>query len=178
MTTSPSVRGVRRYGPYRGAERNEHPNIPNTNRTEPNNPNIRAETRMCVRQTNVKQNDKTVLRDGKGRWLAGTPSPSPGRPVSSRQKISERLLQDLAEVRKLATIAYGLLPKDVFISVEQKTPGNLEPEAWAALRRVLDLIQAAGADGDLKTRAGYRTYWVHQGGIGSWGLSAVFASNV
>jgi hypothetical protein len=49
---------------------------------------------------------------------------------------------------KLATIAYGLLPKDVFISVEQKTPGNLEPEAWPALRRVLDLIQAAGADGD------------------------------
>jgi hypothetical protein len=49
---------------------------------------------------------------------------------------------------KLATIAYGLLPRDVFISVEQKTPGNLEPEAWAALRRVLDLIQAAGADGD------------------------------
>ena len=49
---------------------------------------------------------------------------------------------------KLATIAYGLLPKDVFISVEQKTPGNLEPEAWSALRRVLDLIQAAGGDGD------------------------------
>jgi integrase len=41
-----------------------------------------------------------------------------------------------------------LLPKDVFISVEQRTPGNLEPEAWAALRRVLDLIQASGADGD------------------------------
>jgi hypothetical protein len=49
---------------------------------------------------------------------------------------------------KLATIAYGLLRRDVFISVEQKTPGNLEPEAWAALRRVLDLIQAAGVDGD------------------------------
>jgi hypothetical protein len=41
-----------------------------------------------------------------------------------------------------------LLPKDVFISVEQRTPGNLEPEAWAALRRVLDLIQASGVDGD------------------------------
>ena len=108
---------------------------------------------------------ENVKRDANGRWLPGTPSPSPGRPVSSRQKISERLLADLAAVweehgkdvltklavtdpGKLATIAYGLLPKDVFISVEQKTPGNLEPEAWAALRRVLDLIQAAGADGD------------------------------
>jgi hypothetical protein len=62
--------------------------------------------------------------------------------VSSRQKISERLLADLAVVwethgasvlerlaitdpGKLAQIAYGLLPRDVFISVEQRTPGNL-----------------------------------------------------
>ena len=49
---------------------------------------------------------------------------------------------------KLATIAFGILPKDVLISVEQKTPGNLEPEAWAALRRVLDIIQAAKVEGD------------------------------
>ena len=106
--------------------------------------------------------NKIVKRDENGRWLPGTASPSPGRPVISRQRISEKLLADLAEVwaehgkdvllklavsdpGKLATIAYGLLPKDVFISVEQKTPGNLEPEVWAALRRVLDLIQAAGA---------------------------------
>jgi hypothetical protein len=50
---------------------------------------------------------------------------------------------------KLAQIAYGLLPRDVFITVEQRTPGNLDPEAWATLRRVLDVIQAsapAGAD--------------------------------
>ena len=40
---------------------------------------------------------------------------------------------------------FVVLPCGVFISVEQKTPGNLEPEAWVALRRVLDLIQAAGA---------------------------------
>jgi hypothetical protein len=75
--------------------------------------------------------------------------------VSSRQRISEKLLLDLAKVwethgetvlerlaltepGKLAQIAYGLLPRDVFISVEQRTPGNLEPSEWAALRRVLD----------------------------------------
>ena len=34
----------------------------------------------------------------KGRWLQGSGSSSPGRPVSSRQKISERLLADLAVV--------------------------------------------------------------------------------
>jgi hypothetical protein len=62
------------------------------------------------------------------------------------KEVLEKLAKD--DPGKLATIAYGLLPRDMFISVEQKTPGNLEPEAWAALRRVRDLIQAAGADGD------------------------------
>jgi hypothetical protein len=87
-------------------------------------------------------------------WKPGQSGNPAGRPPSSRQKISERLLQDLAAIweehgktvlerlakddpGKLATIAYGLLPKDVFARVEdQRTPGNLEPEAWAALRRV------------------------------------------
>jgi hypothetical protein len=60
------------------------------------------------------------------------------------------VLQRLAvdDPGKLATIAFGILPKEALISVEQKTPGNLEPEAWAALRRVLDIIQAANVDGD------------------------------
>jgi hypothetical protein len=114
---------------------------------------------------NVNKNDKPVVRDGRGRWLQGSGSPSPGRPVSSRQKISEKLLADLATVweehgvgvlqrlavtdpGKLAQIAYGLLPRDVFISVEQRTPGNLDPDEWAILRRVIDLIKqnANGAE--------------------------------
>jgi len=33
---------------------------------------------------------------------------------------------------KPAQIAYGSLPKDIFVRVkDQRTPGNLEPEAWA-----------------------------------------------
>ena len=49
---------------------------------------------------------------------------------------------------KLAQIAYGLLPRDVFISVEQRAPGNLDPDEWAILRRVIDLIKtnANGAE--------------------------------
>jgi hypothetical protein len=63
------------------------------------------------------------------------------------RNVLERLAKD--DPGTLATIAYGLLPKDVFVCVEdQRTPGNLEPEAWAALRRVLDIIQAAKVDGD------------------------------
>ena len=88
------------------------------------------------------------------------PSPSPGRPISSRQKISEKLLADLAvvwekhgesvlerlavtEPAKLATIAYGLLPRDVFISVAPPTPGNLAPEEWAVMVDLVRLISRA-----------------------------------
>ena len=76
---------------------------------------------------------KDENRDAGGRWLKGAASPNPaGRPMAARQKISEKLLQDLASVweehgvtvlqrlavtdpGKLAQIAYGLLPRDVFI---------------------------------------------------------------
>jgi hypothetical protein len=64
--------------------------------------------------------------------------------AGDRQRISEKLLADLAEVweasgkavlemlatdgpGKLPQIGYGLLPRDLFISVEQRTPGNLDP---------------------------------------------------
>ena len=40
------------------------------------------------------------------------------------------------------------MPRDVFISVEQRTPGNLDAEEWQILRRVIDLIKqnAGGAE--------------------------------
>jgi hypothetical protein len=102
---------------------------------------------------------------GYGRWLPGQTGYAAGRGMTNRQRISEKLLADLAGVweehsvsvlqrlavtdpGKLAQIAYGLLPRDVFISVEQRTPGNLDPDEWAILRRVIDLIQvnAKGAE--------------------------------
>jgi hypothetical protein len=98
-------------------------------------------------------------------WKPGQSGNPKGRPLGARQKISEQLLADLAVVweqqgesvlrrlaledpGKLAQIAYGLLPRDIFISVEQQTPGNLDPDEWAILRRVIDLIQtnAKGAE--------------------------------
>jgi hypothetical protein len=41
------------------------------------------------------------------------------------------------------------LPRDVFISVEQRTPGNLDPDEWAIPRRVIELIQATAPGGEL-----------------------------
>jgi len=86
--------------------------------------------------------------------------------VSSRQRISERLLADLAEVweqhgctvlerlattepGKLASIAYGLLPKDVFISVEQKAPGNVDPESWQMLLGIARTMKEIAPDAGL-----------------------------
>jgi len=113
----------------------------------------------------VTKKDNT--RDERGRWLKGIPAPpGAGRPVSSRQKISERLLQDLGVVweehgktvlerlakddpAKLAQIAYGLLPRDIFVRVEdQRTPGGLDADSYAALRRLLDVIESCGAIGE------------------------------
>jgi hypothetical protein len=100
-------------------------------------------------------------------WLKGTSPPSPtGRPLSARSRISEKLLADLADgweehgvgvlqrlavtdPGKLAQIAYGLLPRDVFISVEQRAPGNLDAEEWQILRRVIDLIKVSANGAEL-----------------------------
>ena len=107
-------------------------------------------------------------RETNGRWLKGQSGNLAGRPQSSRQRISEQLLTDLAGVRethgasvlerlamtepgKLAQIAHGLLPRDVFISVEQRTPGNLDPADWEILRRVVDLIKVNAPGGELSS---------------------------
>jgi hypothetical protein len=101
----------------------------------------------------------------KGRWLQGSGSPSPGRPLSSRQKISERLLADLADVwerhgasvlerlaisepGKLASIAYGLLPKDIFVSVQQQ-PTSIDPDDWQMLVGIAATMKEVAPDASL-----------------------------
>jgi hypothetical protein len=120
---------------------------------------------LLLIEANVRGKSEHGPNTSGGKWVAGRSGNPSGRPLGSRQKISEKLLTDLAEVwedqgktvlarlavddpGKLAQIAYGLLPRDVFISVEQRTPGNLDPDEWAILRRVIDLIQtnAKGAE--------------------------------
>lgn len=87
-----------------------------------------------------------MLGDLEAVW--GEPdSDGKGGESTTGREVLRRLAKD--DPGKLAQIAYGLLPRDVFITVEQRTPGNLDPESWEALRRVLDLIQAyapAGSD--------------------------------
>jgi hypothetical protein len=111
------------------------------------------------------EDEKTPARDANGRWLPGRSANPAGRGMTNRQRISEKLLADLAAVweehgksvlerlavdepGKLAQIAYGLLPRDLMISVETKTPGNLDADSYAALRRLLDVIESCGAIGE------------------------------
>jgi Family of unknown function (DUF5681) len=97
-------------------------------------------------------------------WKPGQSGNPHGRPISARARVSEKLIADIADVWEvygqnvlrrlaaqepgtLAKIAYGLLPRDLFISVHQPRPGNLDPEQWEILRNVVDLIQANTAEG-------------------------------
>src|SRR6516165_7250408 len=95
---------------------------------------------------------------------------SPGRPVSSRQRIAESLLKDIGslwdrrrpeilewladeEPAKIAAIAYGILPKEAFVKIENqldprlKTLQNMDADALAALGGPINAIKEAKADG-------------------------------
>jgi hypothetical protein len=61
--------------------------------------------------------------------------------------VLERLAKD--DPAKLAQIAYGLLPRDIFVRVEdQRAPGGLDADSYVALRRLLDLIESMKIEGE------------------------------
>ena len=99
------------------------------------------------------------------RWKPGQSGNPLGRPAGSRSKFSEAFVTDfmadgrehgpdvLQRVRMTdpstyLRVAAVLVPKEMRLEVEQKTPGGLEPDAYAALRRLLDVIESCGAVGD------------------------------
>ena len=45
-------------------------------------------------------------------------------------------------------VAAILVPKEMRLEVEQKNPGGLDADAYAALRRLLDVIEQCGAIGE------------------------------
>jgi Family of unknown function (DUF5681) len=123
--------------------------------------------KQANRGTEQSRNVRGFSEHSSGAWLPGHSGNPNGRPIGSRQKIAAQLLEDLQEVwaergkailhrlaiddpARLAQIAYGLLPKDVFVRVEdQRTPGNLE-----SVRELLDILEAAGVQSaeDLRAR--------------------------
>jgi hypothetical protein len=93
--------------------------------------------------------------------LTGAPLPKGGRTMGSRNRLSKKLIEDLedawfrdgpdalaivakTEPAKFLQLAFGVLPRDVLVSViEQRVPGGLSVEDWATVVRVLDLIKAS-----------------------------------
>jgi hypothetical protein len=91
-----------------------------------------------------------------------------GRPTGARQRLAEKFLENLAAdfaehgetvmqtVRRDDPTAYfttvaKLLPREVEakLQIESKLPGNLDPQSYATLRRVVELIERyapAGAE--------------------------------
>lgn len=110
------------------------------------------------------EDGKTTHRDSNGRWLPGKSANPAGRGMTNRQRIAEKLIADISEVwethgksvllklarddpAKLASIAYGLLPKDIFIAVQQTAPGSLDPDEWRLMVDLVRLIKASAPDG-------------------------------
>jgi hypothetical protein len=107
---------------------------------------------------------KLQEKQGPHRWQRGESGNPAGRPLGGRQRLSEQLLSDIAETwsehgravltrlvaedpAKFASLAFAILPRDVLVKVETAPPGNLQPDEWAQLRTVLDLIQRFAPEG-------------------------------
>ena len=110
--------------------------------------------------------DEKTHRDANGRWLPGKSANPAGRGMTNRQRISERLLADLATVwetqgesvlqrlavtepGKLASIAYGLLPRDIFVSVQQQTPAGMDAEDWNRMLSLARTMREIAPDASL-----------------------------
>jgi hypothetical protein len=106
----------------------------------------------------VKEQAKNTL------WKPGESGNPAGRPIGSRNKLSESVIQDIAadwaiggaetiaRVRRTDPAAYfrvvaSILPKDVLVNVQQQTPGNLDPTEWALMIDLVRLIKAAAPQG-------------------------------
>jgi hypothetical protein len=97
-------------------------------------------------------------------WKPGqVPNPR-GRPIGSRSKFSEAMVSDfladwhehgtdvLARVRATEPAVYlrvaaVLVPKELNVAVEQKTPGNISVEDWKLIIDLVKLIKASSPPG-------------------------------
>lgn len=97
-------------------------------------------------------------------WKPGQSGNPHGRPISARNRIAERIIEDLRSsweefgvevLDKLAKenptdfakLAFGVLPRDVLVSIEQRRlPGGLEQEDWPLVVEILEAVRAAFPD--------------------------------
>lgn len=97
------------------------------------------------------------------RWLPGESGNPNGRPLGSRSQFSASFLRDLAaswsdcgpdvlsrvaasDPSRYLAVCSTLIPKDVQVSIEARTPGNLSPEDWQLVTEVMGAIRKALPD--------------------------------
>jgi hypothetical protein len=101
---------------------------------------------------------------GNPNWIGGKSGNPAGRPMASRQRLGEKLIADLADVWErrgaevferlanddpatLAKLGVSVLPKELFLSVQQRLPANLTTDEWNRLVWLLSLPEKLGAKG-------------------------------
>jgi Family of unknown function (DUF5681) len=111
------------------------------------------------------QQEQIQKKRGNPNWTKGQSANPAGRPLGSRNKIAENVLTafslttgedaeaSLRELRandpgKFWQIAASLLPREVAVSMQQALPGNLDPQSFATLKRVIELIEALAPAAD------------------------------
>lgn len=96
-------------------------------------------------------------------WVTGQSGNPNGRPVGTRSAFSREFVADLTAtwreygasvLQKVARsdptrflgIAASIVPKDVALTIEQQSPGGLDPADWALITEVLGAIKQAIPD--------------------------------
>jgi hypothetical protein len=104
-----------------------------------------------------------VQRAEDGRWKPGNSGNQNGRPIGSRNRLSDSVHRDYAaawakhgaavldkvatdEPAKFLAVAASLIPKDVSLTLTARLPGNLEPDDWQLACEVFGAIKEALPD--------------------------------
>ncbi|MCC8961723.1 hypothetical protein H8A95_05155 [Bradyrhizobium sp. Pear76] len=107
----------------------------------------------------MKQNPKSGLKP----WKPGQSGNPAGRPQGARSKFADAACADalkhwtsggsdvLERVKKedpstYLRVMFSIIPKDIAVSIEQRN-GPLDSQEMRSMRRVVDVIHAAGATG-------------------------------
>ena len=111
--------------------------------------------------------NETVKRVIGRPWQPGQSGNPAGRPLGSRHKITEAIIQDISgawqthgpqvldrlaveDPATFAKLAVGLVPKDVLLSINAKLPGGMDPDDWQLVTEVMGAIKQSIPDANTR----------------------------
>ena len=100
-------------------------------------------------------------------WQPGQSGNPAGRPLGSRHKITEAIIQDISgawqthgpqvldrlaveDPATFAKLAVGLVPKDVLLSINARLPGGMDPDDWQLVTEVMGAIKQSIPDANTR----------------------------